>query len=116
LHLGWNTPLAFSSSRSFNVELSTFLKPCVSCLLEVQELSQALEMKWAWNEVREVGRKEVVGRRLKFWGREGGWKIPWAGEEDVFLVHPQNSLNRLILNWCTGGCWFTPALPEWGGN
>ncbi len=33
---------------------------------------------------------------------------PWAGE-DVFLVHPQNSLNGLILNWCAGGCWFTPA-------
>jgi hypothetical protein len=26
----------------------------------------------------------------------------------VFLVHPQNSLNTLILNWCAGGCWFTP--------
>jgi hypothetical protein len=25
LHLGWNTPLAFSSPWSFNVELSTFL-------------------------------------------------------------------------------------------
>jgi hypothetical protein len=35
-----------------------------------------------------------------------GLKNPWAGEEDVFLVHPQNGL---ILNWCTGGCWFTPA-------
>jgi hypothetical protein len=27
----------------------------------------------------------------------------------VFLVHPQNGLNGLILNWCTSGCWFTPA-------
>jgi flagellar biosynthesis protein FlhB len=27
--------LAFSSPHSFNVELSIFLKPCVSCLLEV---------------------------------------------------------------------------------
>jgi hypothetical protein len=27
----------------------------------------------------------------------------------VFLVHPQNGLNSLILNWCTGGCWFSPA-------
>jgi len=28
------------------------------------------------------------------------------GREDV---HPQNGLNRLILNWWIGGCWFTPA-------
>jgi hypothetical protein len=25
------------------------------------------------------------------------------------LVHPQNGLNGLILTWCIGGCWFTPA-------
>jgi hypothetical protein len=34
LHLGQNTPLAFSTSCSCNFEFSTFLKPCVSCLLE----------------------------------------------------------------------------------
>jgi len=34
-------------------------------------------------------------------GRE--LKKPWVGK-DVFLVHPQNSLNGLILNWCIGGC------------
>jgi hypothetical protein len=34
-----------------------------------------------------------------------------TGREDV---HPQNRLNGLILNWCIGGCWFTPALLEWG--
>jgi hypothetical protein len=43
-------------------------------------------------------------------GQIRGLKIPWAGEEDVFLVHHQNSLNSLILNWCIDGCWFTPAL------
>jgi hypothetical protein len=42
-------------------------------------------------------------------GQRRGLKNPWAREEDVFLIHPQNSLNGLILNWCTGGCWFTPA-------
>jgi len=31
------------------------------------------------------------------------------GQGDVFLVHPENSFNGLILNWCIGGCWFTPA-------
>jgi len=45
-----------------------------------------------------------------------GLKNPWAGEEDVFLVHPQKSLNSLILNWCTGGCWFTPATESNAGN
>ncbi len=29
-----------------------------------------------------------------------------TGREDV---HPQNGLNGFILNWCIGGCWFTPA-------
>jgi len=42
-------------------------------------------------------------------GQRRGLKNSWAGEEDVFSVHPQNSSNGLILNWCTGGCWFTPA-------
>jgi hypothetical protein len=32
-------------------------------------------------------------------GAKKGLKNPWAREEDVFLVHPQNSLNNLILNW-----------------
>jgi hypothetical protein len=61
------------------------------------------------NGVREVGRKGEVGRRGKFWEERKGPKNPWAGEEDVFLVHPQNDLNSLILNWCTGGYWFIPA-------
>ncbi len=34
LHLGWSAPLDFSSPHSFNIELSTFLKPCVSRLPE----------------------------------------------------------------------------------
>jgi len=48
-----------------------------------------------------------------------GLKKPWAGEEEnknaqagwagCVWVHPQNGLNGLILNWCMGGCWFTPA-------
>jgi hypothetical protein len=33
--LGWSTPLTFSFPHSFNIELSTFFKPCVSRLLEV---------------------------------------------------------------------------------
>jgi len=34
LHLGSRARLTFSSSHSFNIELSTFLKPCVSHLLK----------------------------------------------------------------------------------
>jgi hypothetical protein len=39
-----------------------------------------------------------VGRRGKFWGREGAEKS-LGREQDVFLVHSQNSMNGLILNW-----------------
>ncbi len=42
-------------------------------------------------------------------GQRRGLKNPWARQEDVFLVHPQNGLNGLILNWCIGACCFTPA-------
>jgi hypothetical protein len=41
-----------------------------------------------------------------------GLKNPWAGEEDVFFIHPQNGLNGLILKWCIGACWFTRTLGE----
>jgi hypothetical protein len=44
---------------------------------------------------------------------------PSAGEEEnknallgCVWVHPQNGLIGLILNWCTGSCWFTPAAPR----
>ncbi len=43
-------------------------------------------------------------------GQRRGLKNPWAGEEDVFLIHPPNGLNGLILNWCIGGCWFIPVM------
>jgi hypothetical protein len=32
-------------------------------------------------------------------GQRRGLKNPWAGEEDMFLVHPQKGLNGLMLNW-----------------
>jgi hypothetical protein len=55
------------------------------------------------------GREEGGGREFR--GREEVKKKISTGREDV---HPQNRLNRLILNWCIGGCWFTPAplIPE----
>ncbi len=46
----------------------------------------------------------MVGREFR--GREEVKKKTLTGREDVY---PQNGLNGLILNWCIGGCWFTPA-------
>jgi len=50
-------------------------------------------------------------------GQRRGLKKPRAREEEnknallgYVWVHPQNGLNGLILNWCTCGCWFTPAM------
>jgi hypothetical protein len=34
---------------------------------------------------------------------------------DVFGFIPKTALNGLILNWCIGGCWFTPASDEGRG-
>ncbi len=54
-----------------------------------------------------VGRRgEVEGRQEggKFWGREEVEKKNYAGREDGIFVHPENGLNRLIRNWCIGGC------------
>jgi len=57
----------------------------------------------------EVGGREE-GKREKFWDRkEAKKKNNNFGREDVLLVHPQNSFNGLIFNWCIGGYSFTPA-------
>ncbi len=32
-------------------------------------------------------------------GQRRELKNPWEGEEDVFLVHPQNGLNGLVVHW-----------------
>jgi hypothetical protein len=65
-------------------------------------------MEWVRNEARVLGRGGGTYEG-KILGQRRGLKNPWAGEEDGFLVHSQNGLNGLILNWCIGGCWFTPA-------
>jgi hypothetical protein len=52
----------------------------------------------------------MVGRRGENFGVEKRWKkYIYAGREDGIFVHSENGLNRLIRNWCIGGCWFTPA-------
>jgi hypothetical protein len=42
--------------------------------------------------------------------RRGEKKTNNFRQGDVFLVHPENGFNGLILNWCIGGCWFTPTV------
>jgi hypothetical protein len=67
LHLGWNAPLAFSSPHSFNIELSTFLKPCVSRFLEALCYSSSKVLPSSRNRVirkwGEGGRRGELGRR-----------------------------------------------------
>jgi hypothetical protein len=45
---------------------------------------------------REVGKNFGAKKRLN--------KPIISSMEDVFLVHPENGFNGLILNWCIGGC------------
>jgi hypothetical protein len=62
---------------------------------------------WSDRKIKWEGGKEKVG---KFLGQKrGGKKLIISGREDVFFVHPENDFNDVILNWCIGGCWFTPA-------
>ncbi len=65
------------------------------------KFSQVLTMEWGQNEVRYVGRRE------KLWGGEKVEKTKNLRQGRMFLVHPQNNLNGLILNRCTSGYWFT---------
>ncbi len=51
-----------------------------------------------------VGGGKILGQR------RGGKKKINAGKKDGIFVHPLNGFNGLILNWCIGGCWFTPAI------
>jgi hypothetical protein len=52
----------------------------------------------------------VVGRRGENFGAKKRWKKKiHADREDGIFVHPQNGFKGLILNWCIGGCWFTPG-------
>jgi hypothetical protein len=98
LHLGWSAHFAFFSPHSFNVELFTFLKPCVSHLLEALCYSSSgallssrdrVSEKWGEGRRGDIGRRGAeVGRRGKFWGREGGSKIPGQGKRMCFwFIH-----------------------------
>jgi hypothetical protein len=44
-------------------------------------------------------------------GQRGGEKKILDGQGGCSSA---KQVERLILNWCIGGCWFTPALLEWG--
>jgi hypothetical protein len=45
----------------------------------------------------------------KKFGADKRQKKPKSLGMGGFLVHPQNGFNGLMLNWCIGDCWFTPA-------
>jgi len=70
----------------------------------------------------DVNRRGKVGGREKIWGREEVEKTNNFGQGGCVFVHPQNGFNGLILglilNWCIGGCWFTPAkwMVGWTGG
>ncbi len=99
----------FGMKHSSYLPLSTFLQrwavhlpqalcptsPRSSMLLKLRSSPEL----WRWSE-REMKWGRYEGKIL---GQRRGLKNPWAGEEDVFLSHPQNSLNGLILNWSWTG-------------
>ncbi len=92
LHLEWSTRLAFSFLGSFNVELSSFLKPCVSHLFEGLGYSSSGALSnsrdgVSRNEVREVGRREVW--RENFGAEKGAEKSLGWGRVCVFGSSPK---------------------------
>jgi hypothetical protein len=70
------------------------------------------EALWGWNSKPLLSSRDGVSGEWDEGGRKGGrqegkilgqkrgMKNPWAWEEDGFLVHSQNGLNDLILDWC----------------
>jgi hypothetical protein len=92
----------FGMKRSSYFLLSKFFQrwalhlPQALCLMSLQssvllKFVRTLEMEWVGNEVKEVGGGAGVGRRGKFWGREGGWKIPRQGKRMCFWFIPKTA-------------------------
>ncbi len=82
----FHIPSTLSSPPSSSLVSHVFSKLCAS---QARELPRALEMEWAKNEMMnekwgEGGRREDVGRRGKFWGKEGSWKICGQGKRMCF--------------------------------
>jgi hypothetical protein len=114
--LGWSTPPTCSSPRSF-IELSTFLKPCVSrfikalCYSSLGALSNfgdGVSRKWG-----EGGKKGEVGRR-EFWGREGAEKSLGKGRGCVFGSSPKwlKQPHHELVHWwlLVQSSWFMPLF------
>jgi hypothetical protein len=92
LCLGWSTPLAFSSPCSFNFELSTFLKLCVSHLIKALSYSSlgtlpssCYRVNRKWNE---EGRRREVGKG-NFGIQKGVEKSLGMGKGCVFYSSPK---------------------------
>jgi len=98
-----HVPSTLSSPPSSNLVSRVFSKICAT---QAWEPSQALEMEWAGNEVKEVG-GEILGQRR-------GLKNPWAGKEDVFWFIPKTAWTA--SSW-TGALvaagWLQPPKRGW---
>ncbi len=127
LHLGWTTPLAFSSPRSFNVGLSTFMSPWSSVLFKLKNSlcsRDGISEKWSEGGTREV-RRGGGRQEGKFWGGDGDWKILVQGKIMCFWFIPKIVW---MASSSTSDCWFTLAQVPimwyivsnnflwWGGN
>ncbi len=102
---GWSAPLGFSSSRS--------CKLCVVKLYAAQarELYKALELDWAGNVVREVGREifEVEKRAEKSLGRGRGWVFGLSPKQ-LEQPHPQLVHWWLLVSLQSLHYWFQTPI------
>ncbi len=93
LHLGWSALFALSSPCSFNFELSTFLKPCVSCLLEALSYSSSGALPSSGNGVSgkwgEGGKRGVGG--VNFGAEKRAGKSLGKGQGCVFGFIPKTA-------------------------
>jgi hypothetical protein len=88
LLLGWSTPLSFSSPRSLNVELCTFLQ-CWAL-----QLLQALchEALWGWSSRALLSSRDGVSAKWGEGARKGGRYV--GGENFGVEKGPEKSLGR----------------------
>ncbi len=92
LHLGWSAPLAFSFPHPFDVEFFMFLEHWALhlsqalCRKTLCYSSSGALLSFGDGVSRKWGER---GRRGKFWGKEGGWKILGERKSMCFLFIPK---------------------------